>query len=313
MSRRECIGRRGHIRAVGPAGGRDRIGSGVTPHMPVHVVIPLIGGTVPEVQFSHRTNVDGSFTQMMALEEIDTNIYRGGYVFEEPYALYGGQVAAQSLRAAGLTVDEDRLPHSLHGYFLRPGNAAKPTVLQVFRDRDGRSFSARRVVALQEGKVIFNMSASFSRAVESPQFGEPMPVAEAPLGSPTILPRMFGFEACTTEQVHPAPDYPLRFWARCVEDLGDDQLLHRCALTYLSDISSGVGAYNTEEYRSGSSLDHAVWFHQDVDMTQWTLMDLHPEAVSHGRGLYRGRLGTQDGTHSATIAQESLFQPTHRR
>src|SRR5690606_31882268 len=198
----------------------------------------LIGGTVPEVQFSHPAELEGSFTQMMDLEEIDTNIYRGGYVFEEPYALYGGQVAAQSLRAAGLTVEDDRHPHSLHGYFLRPGNAAKPTVFQVFRDRDGRSFSARRVVALQEGKVIFNMSASFARAVESPEHGEPLPVAEAPLGTPTTLPRMFSFESRTTEQVYDAPDYPLRFWARCVEDLGDDQLLHQCALTYLSDISS---------------------------------------------------------------------------
>ncbi|WP_019158001.1 acyl-CoA thioesterase [Brevibacterium senegalense] len=265
---------------------------------------------MPEVQFSHPAEIEGSFTQMMALEEIDTNIYRGGYVFEEPYALYGGQVAAQSLRAAGLTVEDDRHPHSLHGYFLRPGNAAKPTVFQVFRDRDGRSFSARRVVALQEGKVIFNMSASFARAVESPEHGEPLPVAEAPLGTPTTLPRMFSFESRTTEQVYDAPDYPLRFWARCVEDLGDDQLLHQCALTYLSDISSGVGAYNSADYKSDSSLDHAVWFHQDVDLNAWTLMDLHPEAVSHGRGLYRGRLGTQDGVHVATIAQETLFRPT---
>lgn len=267
---------------------------------------------MPEVQFSHPAELEGSFTQMMDLEEIDTNIYRGGYVFEEPYALYGGQVAAQSLRAAGLTVEDDRHPHSLHGYFLRPGNAAKPTVFQVFRDRDGRSFSARRVVALQEGKVIFNMSASFARAVESPEHGEPLPVAEAPLGTPTTLPRMFSFESRTTEQVYDAPDYPLRFWARCVEDLGDDQLLHQCALTYLSDISSGVGAYNSADYKSDSSLDHAVWFHQKVDLNQWTLMDLHPEAVSHGRGLYRGRLGTEDGTHVATIAQETLFRPTRQ-
>lgn len=267
---------------------------------------------MPEVQFSRAAAVDGSFTQMMSLEEIDTNIYRAGYVFEEPYALYGGQVAAQALMAAGLTVGEDRKPHSLHGYFLRPGNAAKPTVLQVFRDRDGRSFSARRVVALQEGKVIFNMSASFAQPVESPEFGEPLPVDQAPLGTWSKLPRMFGFEARTTEQVYDAKDYPLRFWARCTEDLGASQLLHQCALTYLSDISSGVGAYNTDEYTSDASLDHAVWFHRDVDMNGWVLMDLHPEAVTHGRGLYRGRLGAEDGAHLATIAQETLFRPTRR-
>ncbi|WP_087005311.1 acyl-CoA thioesterase [Brevibacterium yomogidense] len=267
---------------------------------------------MPEVQFSHAAPMDGSFTEMMSLEEIDTNIYRAGYVFEEPYALYGGQVAAQSLMAAGLTVDDDRAPHSLHGYFLRPGNAAKPTVLQVFRDRDGRSFSARRVVALQEGKVIFSMSASFAHPVESPEYGDRLPVEEAPKGTHSTLPRMFGFEARTTEQVYDAKDYPLRFWARCTEDLGDSQLLHQCALTYLSDISSGVGAYNTEDFRSDASLDHVVWFHREIDMNGWVLMDLHPEAVTHGRGLYRGRLGDENGEHLATIAQETLFRPTKK-
>ncbi|WP_029088077.1 acyl-CoA thioesterase [Brevibacterium album] len=270
---------------------------------------------MPEVGFARLNPLEGSFAAMMELEMIDENIYRAGYVFDEPYALYGGQVAAQSLRAAGLTVEAERRPHSLHGYFLRPGNASQPTVFQVHRDRDGRSFSARRVVALQGGKVIFNMACSFAAPFESPERSEPMPVAEAPMGSVSPLPRMFGFEARLTEQVHTAPDYPLRFWARCTEDLGDpaeDQLLHLCALTYLSDISSGVGAWNTEEFRSDSSLDHALWFHQDVDMNAWTLMDLHPESVSHGRGLYRGRLGTEAGVQVATIAQETLFRPVRR-
>ncbi|WP_291794646.1 acyl-CoA thioesterase domain-containing protein [Brevibacterium sp.] len=267
-----------------------------------------------EVGFTRLDPLEGSFVEMMELERIDPNIYRAGYVFEEPYALYGGQVAAQSLRAAGLTVDADRRPHSLHGYFLRPGDASQPTVLQVHRDRDGRSFSARRVVALQNGKVIFNMSCSFAAPFDSPEHSEHMPVEEAPMGTTSALPRMFGFEARLTEQVYESRDYPLRFWARCTEDLGDpaeDQLMHLCALTYLSDISSGVGAWNTAEYRSGSSLDHAVWFRQDVDMNSWVLMDLHPESVSRGRGLYRGRLGTESGEQVATIAQETLFRPVH--
>lgn len=267
---------------------------------------------MPEVHFSNDAPIGGSFTEMMELEKIDMNIYRAGYVFDEPYALYGGQVAAQSLRAAGLTVDADRSPHSLHGYFLRPGDASQPTVFQVFRDRDGRSFSARRVVALQSGKVIFSMSASFAAAGESPDHHTTVPVEEAPMGADSPLPRMFSFEGRTTEQVYDVSEYPLRFWARCSEDLGDDALLHHCALTYLSDISSGVGAWNDDEYKSGSSLDHALWFHRAVNMNDWVLMDLHPLSASHGRGLYRGSIGTADGVLGASLIQETLYRK-HRK
>jgi acyl-CoA thioesterase-2 len=103
-----------------------------------------------------------SILGLLDLEQVEENRYRSSVVMERPGALYGGQVAAQALYAAGSTVPAGRLPHSLHGYFLRSGSAAKPTVFQVYRDRDGGSFSARRVVALQEGEVIFNLSASFA-------------------------------------------------------------------------------------------------------------------------------------------------------
>jgi acyl-CoA thioesterase-2 len=102
-----------------------------------------------------------SLLDLLALEKLDRDLFRATTVFDDPFPLYGGQVAAQALHAAGLTVPEDRLPHSLHGYYLRGGNAARPTLFRVYRDRDGRSFSARRVVAVQDGEVIFNMSASF--------------------------------------------------------------------------------------------------------------------------------------------------------
>src|ERR1700761_2513907 len=99
--------------------------------------------------------------RMLDVEELDRDLYRANFVFDDAQTLYGGQVAAQALRAAGLSVEADRSPHSLHGYFLRAGDASRPTIFQVYRDRDGRSYSARRVVALQGGEVIFNMSASF--------------------------------------------------------------------------------------------------------------------------------------------------------
>lgn len=263
-----------------------------------------------DVLFSNAEPLEGSFTEMMELEEIDTNVYRAGYVFEEPFALYGGQVAAQSLLAAALTVEDGRPPHSLHGYFLRPGNAARPTVLQVFRDRDGRSYSARRVVALQGGKVIFNMSASFTSGNDSPdhQGATAARDGEVRMGDPTPIPRMFSFEGRSTDQVFDATDYPLRFWGRCTEDLGDSVLMHYCALTYLSDIGSGLGAFNTDEYKSGSSLDHALWFHRPVNMNDWVLSDFAPRSVARGRGLYTGDMTTADGTLVASVAQEALFR-----
>ncbi|GAA2000797.1 acyl-CoA thioesterase II [Brevibacterium samyangense] len=256
----------------------------------------------------------GSFLDLMELEEIDPNIFRANYVFDEPFALYGGQVAAQALLAAARTIEDGaRQPHSLHGYFLRPGNASQPTVFQVFRDRDGRSYSARRVVALQGGKVIFNMSASFTSGSDSPDLQGPTAAAEGPIrkGTPTSIPRMFSFEGLSTDQVYEVSDYPVRFWARCTEDLGDDQLMHTVALTYLSDISSGLGAFNSDEYKSASSLDHAVWFHRPVNMNEWTLVDFHPRSAARGRGLYTGDITTDDGTLLASVAQETLYRYLH--
>ncbi|MEK6440572.1 acyl-CoA thioesterase [Pseudonocardia sp. T1-2H] len=109
---------------------------------------------------------DPTLLDLLTLEPLERDLFRATTVFEEQWALYGGQVAAQALLAAGRTVDEDRSPHSLHGYYLRGGDASRPTLFRVYRDRDGRSFSARRVVAIQNGEVIFNMSASFHIAEE---------------------------------------------------------------------------------------------------------------------------------------------------
>ncbi|WP_243743585.1 acyl-CoA thioesterase [Brevibacterium luteolum] len=263
-----------------------------------------------DVLFSPSETGEGSFLELMQLEKIDKNIYRAGYVFDEPYALYGGQVAAQSVHAAALTVDAERKPHSLHGYFLRPGNAARPTVFQVFRDRDGGSYSARRVVATQDGDVIFNMAINFTRGNESPDLQGPTAAAEAEIrfGDPSPMPRMFSFEARSTDQPFATTDYPVRFWARCTEDLGDSELLHICALTYLSDISSGLGAFNTEEFKSGSSLDHSLWFHRPVNMNDWVLCDYAPRSAAYGRGLYTGDITTADGVLVASVAQEALFR-----
>src|SRR6202142_2114818 len=122
-----------------------------------------------------------SILDLLDLERVEQALYRSCVVVERPWPLYGGQVAAQALYAAGCTVPDGRLPHSLHGYFLRSGSAARPTVFQVFRDRDGRSFSARRVVAIQDGEVIFNISASFAEPRDGAERDvDPVPVVPAP-------------------------------------------------------------------------------------------------------------------------------------
>ncbi|MFN2539870.1 MAG: acyl-CoA thioesterase [Mycobacteriales bacterium] len=258
---------------------------------------------------------EGSVLDVLTLEAIDRDLYRAGYVKEEPYALYGGQVAAQAVLAAGLTVAPDRLPHSMHGYFLRRGDAARPTVFRVDRDRDGRSFSARRVVALQDGEVIFNMSASFQVQEAGPDVpsGTTQPVTTSPDDAEAFsLGRLVSFESRTPEQPWPGSIWPTRFWSRCTETVPDDQLLHACLLTYLSDSSSGLAPLADDSGRPGSSLDHALWYHRPFRSDQWLLADVVPHTASGGRGFYSGSFW-QDGVLVATVTQEALFRAPARR
>jgi acyl-CoA thioesterase-2 len=249
---------------------------------------------------------------VLRLDEVDRDLYRSTLVFADPFPLYGGQVAAQALLAAGRTVSRDRLPHSLHGYFLRSGDAARPTIFHVERDRDGGSFSARRVIAVQGGEVIFNMSASFQSPERGPdyQVHEP-PEAEQPKDSVTLaLPRLFSMEARSPAQPYSTTSWPTRFWARTTVALPpEDHLLHSCVLTYLSDIGSGLTALPHDEASPGPSLDHAVWFHRRVQLDDWVLMDMRPVNVSVGRGWYTGSVTTADGVLAASFVQETLFRP----
>jgi acyl-CoA thioesterase-2 len=248
---------------------------------------------------------------VLALEPIEQDLYRANLVFAEEHALYGGQVAAQALRAAGLTVAPERHAHSLHGYFLRPGDSQIPTVFQVFRDRDGRSFSARRVIPIQRGAVIFNMSASFHVRQDGwASQTEPMPATEAPADLPAGgLYRLFSMEGrIPTQPFAEATPRPTRFWARATVPLGKDPLIHACALTYLSDILTGVLPAADGSAGPGPSLDHAVWFHGPVDMNDWILSEYHPRVSGHGRGWYTGSIFTAGGTLAASIAQETLFR-----
>jgi acyl-CoA thioesterase-2 len=271
-----------------------------------------LDGTVPPGQSGV------TLRDLLNLEELDRDLYRNTAVFEEPYSLFGGQVAAQALLAAGRTVADDRVPHSLHGYFLRRGNAARPAIFRVERDRDGRSFSARRVVAIQGGDVIFNMSCSFHRpgAGLDRQAGPPPPARP-----PETLPphqfhrllnmgfdRLFDMEGRLPAQPYPDAAWATRFWARATVPLQDDPLVHASVLTYLSDISGGLAAWHDGRSRSGASLDHSVWFHRPARLDDWVLMDVVPLSAAGGRGLYTGTIHTADGRLAATISQECLFR-----
>jgi acyl-CoA thioesterase-2 len=249
---------------------------------------------------------------LLNLEYIEQNLYRSCVLADaQRPRLYGGQVAAQALYAAGLTVPPGRLPHSLHGYFLREGSPLRPTVFQVERDRDGRSFSARRVVAIQNGEVIFNMSSSFAEPRPGPDLdAEPAPRAPAPLTVPVWArhSHQASFEIRSGQTEAGGFRFPSKFWIRCTQELADDPLLHAAVLTYTSDISSGLLSFESSDGESGPSVDHAVWFHRPIWMDQWTWQDLAPQTAAGGRGLYTGAVYSESGIRLATIVQESLFR-----
>ena len=248
-------------------------------------------------------------TETLALERIDSDLFRSTFLQVEDYSLYGGQVAAQALAAAGATVPVGRVPHSLHGYFLRPGAAHRPTILHVRSDRDGRTVSSRRVIATQHGQVIFNMAASFGedvgeafdQHVGAPEIAAPEELPEHTLHRyPTVEIR--------AEGALPSNGLPHRFWARSRRALPSDALMHACALTYISDLSTGM--------RLGpglapmASVDHALWVHHIPRVDDWLLVDLVGQVRAGRRGLYTGSIFTSDGRLAATLAQEMLIRRT---
>jgi acyl-CoA thioesterase II len=249
---------------------------------------------------------------LLALERIEDDLFRSSAVSQDPRGLYGGQVAALALRAAAETVPPGRLPHSLHGYFLSRGDAAMRVLLTVSRDRDGGSYSNRRVVAVQHGRVIFNMAASFHvtedgadyQATQAPEVAAPEDLPTANIGH-----RLHGVEVRIPRQPSRGQHWPSRVWMRAQHSL-DRDIMHACALAYISDMFSGLAAVPDIALAGPlTSIDHAVWFYRKVALDDWVLMDLQPESTAGGRGMYRGRIFGRDGTLAAGLAQESLFRP----
>jgi acyl-CoA thioesterase-2 len=231
---------------------------------------------------------------------------------------FGGQVAAQALRAAGLTVDSGRHVHSLHCYFIRPGIPEDPLEFAIARTRDGRSFSTRHIAASQGGKPIFEMIASFHDAEPGEQWQSAGPPS-VPLPEdlrPVALPWLFGDDQpVDIRPVVPrsremiATPHP--FWLKVSLPDGAEPAIHACLLTYLSDLGVVTAARppgSTVEYSLRVTLDHSVWFHRPPDVGQWLLYAMSPVAHFGARGLAQGSMWTADGTLIASVAQEVLLR-----
>lgn len=254
-----------------------------------------------------------SIDELLTLERLDANLFRGRNGHPSPrQTIYGGQVAAQCLVAAALTVERGRAPHSFHGYFLRPGRAEMPVIMQVDRDRDGRSFSARHVVAIQEGEVIFSMVASFHAERDGVPFDRaPRREVEQPPQRPAAPSWSPMFELIPVTEADPTTGkYPDCMWVRATGSLGDDPLLHIGALAYLSDLGTGFGQQAAEiRGRGGPSIDHAMWFQEPIRADEWVLLDLVPVKAWAARGTYHGSMRDAGGRLGATVYQEHLMLP----
>ena len=273
---------------------------------------------------------------LLELERIEVNLFRGLSPDEDRQRVFGGQVAAQALVAAGRTVEPDRPVHSLHSYFLRPGDPNVPIIYEVDRIRDGRSFTTRRVIAIQHGRVIFNLAASFQIVEPGPDHEMEMPEVPGPEALPTYRERLQPYmgrlgaemvewlsrerpiDSRPVEDPHwlePGPRPPEQdVWIRTNGTLPDDPLLHACIVAYASDLSlldtaTLPHAIGYDGHYQMASLDHAMWFHRPFRADEWLLYHQMSPSAHGARGLALGHVFTHDGTLAITVMQEGLIRP----
>ncbi|MGK0361079.1 MAG: acyl-CoA thioesterase-2 [Bradymonadia bacterium] len=274
--------------------------------------------------------------ELLTLEKIEEHLFRGRARDLGWGTLFGGHVLGQALSAAGRTVPPDRLVHSLHSYFLRPGKVDVPIIYEVDRIRDGRSFTTRRVVAIQGGKAIFNLSASFQ--VEEPGFEHqtPMPSVPGPDGLlseqqialkiAAKIPASLRERAVADRPIeirpieqhnplNPTPQSPHRaLWYRASGPLPDDPALHRLLLAYASDfnfVGTAMLPHGVSWLTPGmqvASLDHAMWFHRPFRADEWLLYTVSSPTASGARGVVRGRFYDQQGRLVCSTMQEGLMR-----
>ncbi|MFT7687582.1 MAG: acyl-CoA thioesterase-2 [Candidatus Azotimanducaceae bacterium] len=274
---------------------------------------------------------------LLDLEAIEVNIFRGVSPAEGWQRVYGGQVIGQALVAASRTVeDQSRIAHSLHGYFLRPGDTTIPILYEVDRIRDGASFTTRRVVATQRGRAIFSMSVSFQVIEEGLEHQFEMPVVKRPEDCPSQLelneqyaddiPEAFRKRSHTPQPIEmrfaePLNQYnPVKMtphqntWIKTVDKMPHDPRLNQCLLAYASDMTlidtaaRPHGISWTNEKFQVASLDHAMWFHQPFNIDEWLLYSQDSPFSGGARGLSRGAFYNQSGTLIASVAQEGLMR-----
>jgi len=274
--------------------------------------------------------------ELLDLERIELDIFRGrSPEGERRQRIFGGQVAGQALVAAGRTVPDDRPVHSLHAYFIRPGDPTVPLIYMVDRVRDGRSFTTRRVSAVQHGNTIFTLSASFHHPESGVLHSRLMPEAPPPESLPTSAERMvqlFGERAREHASNNPfdirhvgplsfeaVGDPSLRVthsmaWLRADGELPDDELLHVCMMTYASDMTLldsvllANGLSWADGKTVGASLDHAMWFHRPFRTDRWLLYAQESPVAAGARGLAHGEVYTQDGELVVSVMQEGLIR-----
>ena len=274
---------------------------------------------------------------LLELEPLEVNLFRGlGHGGETSKRIFGGQVVAQALAAAYRTV-EGRACHSLHSYFLRPGDPSIPVIYEVDRARDGGSFTTRRVTAIQHGKQIFNMAASFHIKEDSPSHQHPMPDVPDPEGlqsssdlraemADKVAPhRREDFlraspievrETAPYDMINPTPASDVNSrWFRLIRPVEASEELHQCLLSYASDMYLLTSALRPQgqSWLTGdvmtASLDHSIWFHGPLNFSDWHLYAMDSPWSGGARGFNRGSIYTRDGRLVASTAQEGLIRP----
>ncbi|HWJ83671.1 MAG TPA: acyl-CoA thioesterase II [Nocardioides sp.] len=269
---------------------------------------------------------------LLDLEQLDVDLFRGKQPETVRQRVYGGQVAAQSLIAASRTIPDDFHVHSLHSYFLLPGDYKVPIIYDVERIRDGRSFLTRRVVARQHGRAIYYQTLNYQRPEEGFEHQDRMPEVGSPDDGVSLFELMQErgsddglskeWEALDVRwlgnSAHGLPedlDRPSKtmLWMRIDGRLSDDPLEHLATFTYASDVSllgASLAAHKADPTKvQMASLDHTIWFHRPFRADEWWLYDQWSPSAGGGRGLSLGRVFTQDGTLVATVAQEGLIRP----
>ena len=282
------------------------------------------------------TDVLEQLCALLRLERIEEDLFRGQSQDLGWGAIFGGQVLGQALSAAVQTVPDDRAVHSMHGYFLRTGDARRPVVYEVDRIRDGKSFTTRRVVAVQGGQAIFSMAASFQIDEGGFEHEEPMPEVPGPEGLPSErdlaqavaerIPEPLRSRVLAERPVEIRPVTPFdpfapttspprrQLWLRAVRRLPDTPALHRYLLAYASDfnfLTTAMMPHGVSWLTPGmqvASLDHAMWFHRAVRVDEWLLYDMTSATAGHARGLVRGSLYDRSGRLVASTTQEGLIR-----